>query len=306
MRKLLIFFLVVAVSGCLSLHAQYYYENNRYYSNDVVLEVGVSAGLMNSLTDLGGKKGKGKNFIKDLRWETAKPSFSVYAMAMYRDAIGLRLEGTFGSVVGYDSILKDVAASTNGRYERNLSFKSPITDIQLAVEVHPLFFKYYDDKEPPRLSPYGVAGIGYYSFNPQAKLNGQWYALQPLSTEGQGFNEYPDRQPYKLRQFNIALGLGIRYEVSSFINVRLELVQRILNTDYLDDASTDFVSDPALFFNYLPANQAAIAQQLYNRRAELIPGEPSHPTDQRGDPNDNDTFFTIQLKAGLMLGRQKR
>lgn len=304
MRIFFFFTGLVFVGG--SLCAQYYYENSRYYSNDVVLEVGGSAGLMNCLTDLGGKKGKGKNFIKDLRWKTAKPCFSVYAMAMYRDAIGLRLEASFGSVAGYDSILKDVAASTFGRYERNLSFKSPVNDFQLALEVHPLLFKFYDEREPPRFSPYAVAGVGYYTFNPQGKLNGQWYALQPLRTEGQGFNEYPDRQPYQLRQFNIAAGGGFRYEASSFIYLRLEVVQRILFTDYLDDASTNFISDPALFDVYLPAGQAALAKQLYNRRAELIPGQPSKPGDERGDPKDNDTFFTIQLKAGFMLGRQKR
>ncbi|OSZ80980.1 hypothetical protein CAP36_07010 [Chitinophagaceae bacterium IBVUCB2] len=306
MKKNLLAILVVSFLLHQTVKAQYYYYNNKYYENAIVVELGGSFGFMNSLTDLGGKKGIGKNFIKDLRWQTAKPCYSLYAIGMYQNMIGVRLEGTFGSIAGYDSILKNVASSTSGRYERNLSFRSKITDIQLALEIHPLYFKNYSDDEPPVFSPYAVAGLGYYSFNPEANLNGQWYALQPLRTEGQGFREYREREPYKLNQINVALGLGIKYEVNSMINARLEAVHRILFTDYLDDVSTTYI-DPALFYNYLPANRAAIAQQLYNRRDELNPSDvPPASGDQRGDPRDNDAFFTIQLKVGIVIGRQRR
>ncbi|HEY6062245.1 MAG TPA: hypothetical protein VIV35_01480 [Chitinophagaceae bacterium] len=307
MRKILVTVLVCSVVFSQPLKAQYYYYNNKYYDNPVVFEVGGSFGVMNSLTDLGGKKGIGKKFIKDLRWKTAKPSYGVYLMAMYQNVIGVRLEGTFGQVTGFDSILKKVAPSTNGRYERNLSFKSRISEFQLAVEVHPLYFKDYDDKEPPRLSPYGVIGASVYSFDPQAKLNGQWYSLQPLHLEGQGFAEYPDRKVYQLTQLNIVGGLGLKYEINSSFNARLEFIHRILFTDYLDDVSKIDYVDPSLFYNYLPANQAAIAQQLYNRTNELNPSEITYPNNtQRGDPKNNDSYFTIQLKVGFMLGRQRR
>ena len=308
MRKILVTVLLCSVVSGQPLKAQnYYYYNDKYYNGPVVFEIGGSFGVMNSLTDLGGKKGVGKNFIKDLRWKTANPSYGVYLMAMYKDAIGVRLEGTFGEVIGYDSILKKVASSTYGRYERNLSFKSRISELQLGVEIHPLFFKDYEDEEPPRLSPYGVIGAGVFTFDPQAKLNGQWYSLQPLHTEGQGFVEYPDRKIYQLTQLNIIAGLGIKYEINSVFNARLEFVHRILSTDYLDDVSAMDYIDPSLFYNYLPPNQAATAQQLYNRTNELNPGDITFFNNiQRGDPKDNDSYFTIQLKVGIMLGRQRR
>ena len=307
MKKIMVVALLCLCVLSQPLKAQYYYYNNKYYDNAVVMELGVTGGVMNSLTDLGGKKGIGKNFIKDLRWKTAKPAFGAYIMATFKDAVGVRLEGTFGQVVGFDSILKNVASSTFGRYERNLSFKSRISEFQLGLEIHPLYFKGYfdDDQEPPRLSPYAVAGVGYYSFDPQAKLNGQWYSLQPLRTEGQGFKEYPDRKPYKLSQVNFSLGLGLKYELSSLFNVRLEVAHRILMTDYLDDVSTDYI-DPSLFYAYLPSNQAAIAQKLYNRKGELNPSDVTSIGDQRGDPEDNDSYFTIMLKLGISFGRQRR
>ncbi len=305
MRKLFLAVLLCSLVSSQSLKAQYYYYNNKYYENALVFELGITGGVMNSLTDLGGKKGIGKNFIKDLNWKNTKPCVGAYFMGMYQNKLGFRLQGTFGSVKGYDSILKPVAATTSGRYERNLSFKSKITDFQLGVEIHPLMFKNYDDNEEPFVSPYILVGIGYYSFDPQANLKGQWYSLQPLRLEGQGFAEYPDRHPYKLSQINFAAGLGVKYEINDIFNLRFEVEHRFLTTDYLDDASTDYI-DPNLFYNYLPPSQAAIAQQLYNRKAELNPSDMLVPGEQRGDPKDKDAFFSIQLKLGMSLGRIRR
>lgn len=306
MRKLLTILAINVLLFNARLEAQYYYNNSKYLEGDVHFEIGLTGGLMNALTDLGGKKGIGKNFIKDLRWKTARPSYGAYFAATYRYAVTGRIEGTFGQVVGYDSILKNVASSTGGRYERNLSFRSKIAEVQLAVEVHPLFFKSYDEDESPRFSPYAVFGAGYFSFDPEANLNGTWYRLEPLRLEGQGFNEYPDRKPYDLRQVNLMGGLGLKYEINDFLNARIELVHRKLFTDYLDDVSTDYIN-PALFYQYLPAAQAGIAQQLFFRRNELNASDAQPlPGDQRGDPKDKDAYFTIQAKIGVVLGRQRR
>jgi len=279
--------------------AQYYYYNDKYYENEWMVEFGVSAGIMNSLTDIGGKKGVGKRFIKDLNWKMSKPSLSLYGIAMYKDFIGVRLEATYGNIKSYDSILRKVGPSTFGRYERNLSFKSRIMDVQLVAEVHPLFFKRYEEGKAPFWSPYLVAGIGYFSFNPQAKLNDQWYYLHPLRTEGEGFEEYHDRKIYNLNQVNIPLGIGVKYELSPIVNARLEMVYRLLFTDYLDDASQKDYVDPSLFINYLSAQQAVIARQLADRRLSAV------INNQRGDPKDNDAFFTIQLKIGFTIRPSK-
>jgi hypothetical protein len=304
--KRFLLFLAVGFTSFQNLKAQkYYYYNDRYYDNAVVLELGGSLGIMNAFTDLGGKKGIGKKFIKDMNAKNFKTDFSLYALAMYQNVIGVRLEATFGSIQAYDSILKPVAASTYGRYERNLSFKSKITDFQLTVEFHPLFLKNYDEDEPPVFSPYVVAGIGYFSFDPQAELNGQWYALQPLHLEGQGFKEYPGRKNYSLSQINFPVGIGVKYEINSFLNARLEIVHRILTTDYLDDVSTNYI-DSDLFPNYLPSNLASVAQLLYDRQWQLNPSHVPEIGAQRGNPKDKDAFFSIQAKIGIMLARTRR
>ncbi len=280
--------------------SQYYFFNDKYLYRPLTLELGGSVGIMNALTDLGGKKGNGKGFIKDLNWKMSAPSYSIYAIATYKEAVGLRLEASFGQVQSYDSVLKNKDASFSGRYGRNLSFRSRIAELQLATEIHPLFFKRYDEDKAPFLSPYIVAGIGIYRFNPEAKLDDTWYALPPLRLEGQGFSEYPDKKPYSLTQINVPLGIGVKYEVSPVVNTRLEIVHRILFTDYLDDVSTTYIN-PALFSSYLQPKQAAIATQLHSRRGEIETGYVPREGQQRGNDRNNDAFFSIQLKVGIAL-----
>jgi hypothetical protein len=289
--------------------AQYYFYDNKYYDNPVTFELGGSIGAMNCLTDLGGNKGIGKKFVKDLNLGKTQLAGSVSLTAMYNYMLALRLEATFGTVSAEDKVLKKVAPSTYGRYERNLSFKSKITDFMLGLEIHPLYilnsFSQDDEKEPPLFSPYLLAGVGFFSFKPQAKLTtGKWVDLQPLSTEGQGFAEYPDRKIYKLNEINIPLGLGVKYDIGSALSLRAEFVYRKLNTDYLDDVSSLYYADPTLYANYFTGAKLTNALLLNDRRYELDPTN-GKTSDERGNPKNKDAFFTFNVKIGYTFGRQK-
>lgn len=304
--------LVLGIFILLSSHsnkaeAQYYFYDNTYYDNPLLIEFGTSVNAMNCLTDVGGRKGIGKKFIKDLNWGKTQLGGSFYISANYKYAVSLRAEVTFGKLMADDKVLESVKSTTFGRYERNLSFRTNISEFMLAAEFHPLFIfipKDNDDWTPPMFSPYLLAGVGLYHFNPQAQLNGKWVDLQPLSTEGQGFKEYPDRPQYKLNQINIPVGVGVRYELSSTLNARLEFVYRILNTDYLDDVSTTYI-DPTLFQNYFTGNKLNNALQLYDRQYELDPTHITEPGDQRGNPNHKDAYFSFSLKVGYTFGRER-
>lgn len=287
--------------------AQYYFYDNKYYDNPLTFEIGASVGAMNCLTDLGGNKGIGKKFVKDLNLGKTHLAYGVSLTAMYEYMIALRLEATFGTVSAEDNVLKKVAPSTYGRYERNLSFKSKITDFMLGVEIHPLYImnRKDEDKEPPLFSPYLFAGIGFFSFKPQAKLGSKWVDLQPLSTEGQGFAEYPDRKPYKLNQLNIPIGLGVKYDIGTSFSLRAEFIYRKLNTDYLDDVSSKYYADPSLYANYFTGAKLTNALLLNNRQYELDPGHSYNTQDERGNPKNNDTYFTFNVKVGYTFGREK-
>lgn len=283
--------------------AQYYFYNDDYYDSPFLFEVGASLSVMNSLTDIGGNKGIGKKFVKDLNLGKTSIGGGIFINAMYKNAVGLRLEGTFGKLSSDDAVLAGVTDIAKERYNRNVNFRTKITEFSLMAEIHPLLiFINYENREsdPPRLSPYLLGGVGFYSFNPQANLNGKWVDLQPLSTEGQGFKEYPDRPVYKLQQLNIPVGLGLKYELSPLINVRGEYVYRVLNTDYLDDVSKDYI-DPAVYSQYFTGTKLANAIALSDRQIRKVTG----PGGKRGSAKQKDAYFSFNLKLSLVLGRQK-
>lgn len=282
---------IMCITCCCSASAQYYFYNNKFYDNDVVFELGASIGIMNSITDLGGQAKQSKVYLNEINWQNATNAAGVYAAMMYQQTLGVRLEATFGSVKGHDSLLQ----KGSPRFERNLSFKSDIRELALLVEFHPLMLKYAE--EPPHLSPYVLAGAGWYSFNPQGNLNGTWIDLKPLSTEGQGFTEFPTRQPYRLSQANLAAGLGVKYELFQSVNLRLEWLHRYLFTDYLDDVSQGYI-DPALFSKYFSPAKALQAQAMNTRGLRN--------DKNRGEPENKDVYFSINLKLGVTLGRTRR
>ena len=309
---ILIIFLLLLVSGY-KASAQYYFYDNYSYDSPLMFELGGSIGLMNCLTDVGGRSGLGKPFVKDLNIGNNQFNGSIYLLLNYKEKIALRLEGTFGNVKAYDSILKDVKSSSQGRYERNLNFTSKISEFSLIAEFHPLFI-FVDwpgkDRDPPYFSPYLAAGIGIFSFNPQSKSrNGQLVDLQPLSLEGQGFAEYPERKPYKLSQINFPVGAGVRYELGPSLNLRAEFLYRILTTDYLDDLSKKYINRD-VFSNYFAGTDLQNAQDLsFNQRTNTGSNNLEFRKTEggiRGNPKNNDSYFTFNIKIGYTFGREKR
>ncbi|MEO6548708.1 MAG: hypothetical protein ABIN94_11935 [Ferruginibacter sp.] len=298
------------------LSAQFYFFDNEHYDTHLLFEAGGTVGAMNCLSDIGGRKGKGAPFLKDLNTGNTHLNGGFYLSAIYKYAVALRLEGIVGRVSAYDSILKDVEKTTEGRYQRNLNFRSNISEVSLVAEFHIRFilrsFLFEDDlnvdDEPPRLSPYFAAGIGFYSFNPQGKVGNNWIDLQPLSLEGQGFAEYPNRKPYKLAQFNLIVGGGLKYELTSNISLRTELLYRTLSTDYLDDVSWRYINRN-LFQKYFTGKQLQNALDL-SSNDRVNPGGPTgvyRKTEggRRGVTTNNDAYFTLNFKVGYVFGRER-
>lgn len=305
--KIKLLFIISAVFAFSKVDAQYYFYNGEFYEHEIVLEVGGSIGGMNAFTDIGGRKGVGKKFIKDFNIQNTHLSGGAFMGVTFKNAISLRLEATFGKVSAYDSILKKVARTTNGRYERNLEFQSKISEFAALLELHPfeIFINYNQDRFPPEVSPYLVAGVGYFHFAPQATLNGGLVDLQPLHTEGQGFSEYPHVRDYKLDQINFPIGLGARYDLSPVINIRLELLYRLLKTDYLDDVSGKYI-DPKYFQNYLTGYRLSQALALNDRHIPGAEYSTAHPDGIRGNPKNRDGYVSFSFKIGLTIGRERR
>lgn len=297
-KKIFVFLLLICFSTKIYsqfVHSRYYY----YYDQPFVFEIGAGIGAMNCITDIGGANGDKTFYLNEMRLKNFRPAPSIYASAMYHNFIGARLEGTFGQIRSADTDIQPKTNNSNSRKIRNLSFRSNIAEVSLLLEFHPFLVFRYEEKNW-LVEPYLTAGFGWFTFNPQTLYNGTWVDLRPLHTEGEGFPEYPNVSNYHLSQVNVPVGIGVRYNVSSRINVRLEYMHRILATDYLEDVSSNKFINPSAFDKNLSPVLAADAKALYNRSKQPA------VSPRRGNPDNNDTYMSLSLKVGIILGREFR
>jgi hypothetical protein len=279
-----------------------------YYANgiqepELLFELGITGGAMNCVTDIQGNPRIYQGPFAGITLQNTNPTFGLYGAGIWKDFIGVRLEMNYGMVEGYDSLL-DVATapSAGGRFDRNLNFRSPILEFAVTAEFHPLQVFRSWERDAPRLSPYVFGGLSAFYFNPQGYTADGWVDLRPLRLEGQGFAEYPDRQEYGKFAIAYPFGIGLRYDLSPKFTLRFEANKRTTFTDYLDDVHRAEWVNSALFDNYLSPSQAALARQLYNR--STLPNlRPPQDTRPRGNPKENDTFWTVVFKVGFNLNR---
>jgi hypothetical protein len=267
------------------------------------IEIGLGLGPMFFLGDLGGTAGIGRDFLKDLDFPLTTLSKSIYANVYPSEWIGFRIALNHGTLKGDDAQAPNKGGAEVDRLQRNLSFKTSVLEAYLAAEIYPtVFFEQYDGLEK-KFRPYGIIGIGGYKYNPKAKLDGQWVELHPLRLEGQGMSEYPERKEYSLLQLEVPMGFGFKYYLKENMYVGMEVLHRQLFTDYVDDVSTNYV-DPDVFANYLSAADAAKARRLYYRGtyASAVSNPGNIQTFMRGDPTDQDAFFSTILRIGWRLG----
>jgi len=265
-------------------------------------EIGLGFGPMFFLGDLGGTAGIGKPFVKDLDFPLTNLGKSIYLNYYASDFLAFRLSLNQGVLKGNDAEAPNKGGAEVDRLLRNLSFKSNVIDAYIAAEIYPTVFLEKYEEMKGKLRPYALIGAGMFKFNPKAKLDGKWVALTPLRLEGQGMAEYPDRKQYKLTQTEIVMGFGVKYWLKENFYIGFDLTHRDTETDYLDNVSTGYI-DPNLFNTYLSAADAAKARRLYYRGLYSSPA--TNPgaiqTFQRGDPTENDAFFSALLRFGWRL-----
>lgn len=206
-------------------------------------------------------------------------SFGLFLRNGFSNHITGRLHFMYGKVSG-----KDANASSTGRVERNLSFRSRIFEGALIGEFNILGYRAYNYERV--FSPYIFGGIAVFKMNPEAYYDNQWVALQPLGTEGQGMEGFEEK--YKLWNLSIPMGLGVKYAINDFWNIGLEVGLRKTFTDYLDDISTVYVE-----YDQLAAGNGELAANLSNRTGELMNGENTRfeTGAPRGDSEHDDWYF---------------
>ena len=221
--------------------------------------------------------------------EQSNPAVSLGLSYDLSPRLSVRTGFTYGVVEGDDK----KNTSVKGNDSRNLNFKSPISELHLGLEYN--FF----NLEGTSLTPYVFAGLAGYHFNPYTKdAAGNKVFLQPLSTEGQGLSAYPERKEYKLTQFSIPFGGGIKFKLSESLQIGLEVGLRKLFTDYLDDVSTTYVDETTLF-----VAKGAKATELAYRGDEINPSRIYPPAnEQRGNAKRKDLYYFSGVRVSKLFG----
>jgi hypothetical protein len=189
------------------------------------------------------------------------------------------------------------AARDVPRRRRNLSFRSPLTELSFNI-VYDFFANDRHFKYRPQYSPYLFAGVGVFAFNPKAKLGDRYYDLQPLGTEGQflvGCADCPE--PYGLVQVSIPFGAGIRYKLTNKIDLNLELGLRKTFTDYLDDVSGNYANVDELRAQM--GEEAALLSDRIDRAQYPEGGQWWNGI--RGDKTQQDWYVITQVSATYIL-----
>lgn len=254
------FILLLAIISCSFLHAQ---------------NLSLSAGL-GTTTYAGDLQAKGFNI------HLSNFSFSAGAAYKFSSHVSAGINLFTGKVYASDS-------DFSGAYiKRNLSFHSNIFDVNAQVEYDFLKLEKAGD-----FTPYIFAGVGFFHFNPYTYDNSAVKTyLQPLGTEGQGLQQYPDKKIYALTQFNIPFGAGIKFNLTEQLAAGFEVDFRKLFTDYLDDVSTTYADSLALL-----NGRGAKAVELAFRGDELKPPIPfPKEGDVRGNPAKKDTYTFMILR----------
>jgi hypothetical protein len=206
---------------------------------------------------------------------TLRPNVAVGAEYYLSNRISARAELTWFQLSGND------ADADDDRVERNLSFRANCLELSAlgAINLTPMGLRFY---QRSALNFHAFAGIGLLYFNPKAKYQGEWHALQPLETENKKYSRF---QPV------IPAGIGARIKLDPFFNILIEGGYRFTFTDYLDDASSTRYVDVDLL-----NNQSNLARALSDRRVE-IDTQPSRPTEvgKRGNPDENDGYFIANI-----------
>lgn len=280
-------------------------------------EVGVQLGTTMFLGDLGGQSGIGRPFLRDTDLRATRPALGLFARWNAGANFSARLDLNYLRLFGDDNLASIGARGEFSgedpnrggddawfRYYRQLNFRSRVFEASISGEIIPYNFELgggYQDYSV--LSPYAVIGIGIFNFRPQGITDdGEWVDLRPLRTEGQGF--VSGREQYKTTQVNVPLGFGLKWTYNDTWSMALEVNHRLTFTDYIDDVSTNYV-DPQVFYDNMPIDQARMAERMARRSVEVDPGfingVVSAPGEQRGDPKDNDSFYTITLRFSYLI-----
>ena len=213
--------------------------------------------------------------------KTPGPSIVFLSRYNFNTRTSIRFDLGAGRLLGNDKY-----SENSFQQARNLSFRSDFVDASFDLEFN--FFNYVHGSRNQFATPYIFGGFALTYFNPRAELDGTWYGLRNMGTEGQALgDEYSQLAP------SLSYGMGYKMDINYEWSINIEFSGRQTTTDYLDDVSTTYPN-----MNELAARRGDIAVQLSDRSPELGIEPIGTPGRQRGNNGDKDSYYS--LRAGIV------
>lgn len=303
-RALLLFALCFIFSG---MRSQSFMRPNEWkkYKKEVFATLGTS----NFLGDLGGKEKDGRDYSPaDLNFNQSRIAIGVGARYKLQRWANIAGKFSFLNVKGDDAASENIY-----RYNRNLNFKSNIYELSVRLEAGYQSTKRGASKYGVRRNYgrmknithnlYAFIGVGGFYFNPKGRRsNGDWVALYPLHTEGQGLTGGPKQYS----KFSLSFPMGAYYKMT--LNKKwsfgIEFSYRPTRTDYLDDVSGRYY-DP----NALEANYGSLSREMADPSLGLITGATMPAGDgtpaQRGDIQ-KDSYMSLEIIASYTFKKKRK
>ena len=233
-------------------------------------------------------------YIGDLNPTKHYPTGTALAYgALFRynctERYAFRLQGLKGMLQASDANSADSLQQF-----RNLSFRAKLFEVSGLLEIN--FFPYRTGRKKDdirRWTPFVFFGLAYFHANPQAELNGTWFDLQPLGTEGQMSSS--GGESYKVDQVSIPFGAGMKFNIKR-LDLQLEWGLRKTSTDYIDDVSGDYVDNSLLAFE-----NGDLAATFADRSGTADSG--LNTGRSRGDSGTRDWYQYTGLSLTFILGR---
>lgn len=257
------------------------------------LELVFMGGVSSYSGDVGGDQTK---FLSD-HVQNMGPAIGAGLRLHVTNFLALRGNFNYAVISGSDSL-----ANHDGRKERNLSFRTPIMEGSLLIEVSLVNWTHLvgqkvNSTRGGRANLYLFGGMSFFSFKPQGYYEGKWYDLQPLGTEGQGIK--PNTPKYKTSSSALVLGLGYRYLIGGRWSLGIESGIRKTNTDYLDDVSKEYWDNGEISATYGQV-AAALADRSIDQDGNAYLRAQG---DKRGNPSVKDYYGFFQLTLAVKLGK---
>jgi hypothetical protein len=263
MKKFLIL-LTIPIAFCIKARAQ----------NETALvgEYGVTFGAAHYFGDLNNRAAINR----------PKIALGGFFRKQFGNYTALRVAAHFAQL-GYS----DQYSQNDYQRRRNLSFNTNIFEFAVRGDFN--FFKFIPTDVNHSFTPYATLGVGVFSYDPYAYLNGQKYYLRPLDTEGETF--YQGRKAYGTMAICIPIGFGIKYAITDKVNLSIEIAHRFTTTDYIDDVSKTYVGiDKFTSPNGTPSVAAVLQDRSFETGTPIgVEGR------QRGFSKQKDQYAILEV-----------